>query len=151
MSSNQRTFQPSTSTSNNPQIRSITQVHLPNYSGIHGSTGQWSPLVLPVMHFSPYPSSTLHRYYPSPPSVQNFVHITSPPLLFSPVQYPLPSASQTHLPTLRGTPTPHSSYQPDTINNPRSPYVQYTSPLLSPLHFPQLNTLNNLTSSPWNA
>jgi hypothetical protein len=107
----------------------------------HRFNVQHGQMVPPVVHYSSYPSSTLHNYYPNPPSPQNFAHISSPPLLFSPVLYqsmPLPSASQSRVPTIRETPPPFP-IQPLNSNNipPSSPFAQYMSPLLSPLHFPQ--------------
>ena len=93
------------------------------------------------MFYSSYPSSTLHNHYSVPPSHQNFAHISSPALFFSPALYwtmPLPSASQSHVPTIRGTPPPFSIQPLESNNVPHtSPFVQYRSPLLSPLQFPQ--------------
>jgi hypothetical protein len=110
-------------------------------------------IIPPVTHYSSYPSFTLHNYYPNPPSPQNFAHISSPPLLLSPVLYqsmPLPSASQSRVPKIRGAPPPFS-IQPLNSNNvpPSSPFVQYMSPLLSPLRFPQpfpAPVINNINS-----
>jgi hypothetical protein len=123
---------------------------------------QRSPLVSPAMPYPTYPSSTLHTYFPSPSSPQNPMHISthtsSPPMHFSPVL--LPSASQSCVPTIRGTPSPISLNPIDADIRHRTPlFVQVTSPLLSPLHFPQpfplpfsspiLNNYNsNQTSTP---
>jgi hypothetical protein len=85
------------------------------------STGQHGPLAHPVMYYSTYPSSASHNYYSNHHSLQNFVHISPSPILFSPVQYgpmPLPSASQSRLPTIRGTPSLVSTQQPNMNISP---------------------------------
>ena len=53
---------------------------------------------------------------------------------FSPVL--LPSASQSRVPTIRGTPSPLNPIDAN-IRHHTPAFVQYTSPLLSPLHFAQ--------------
>jgi hypothetical protein len=88
-------LQPSTSMSQNQPSSSVTVQH--------------SLLVPPVMFYPSYPSSTLHNHHPNPFLPQNFAHISSPPLLFSPPLYQpalFPSASQSRVPTIRGTPPP---------------------------------------------
>ena len=125
--------QPLTSTSfvqSSSQVSSLQT----STSPVQQFSPQRSPLAPPAMLYSSYPSSTLQPYYPNPSSAQNFAHISSPPLLFSPRL--LPSALQSHIPTIRGTPSPHSINQLDMNIEPRSsPFVHYTSPLLSPLIF----------------
>ena len=119
----------------------------------HTSNVRCGPLVPPAMFYPLYPSSTLHNYYSVPPSHQNFMHISSPPLFFSPALYQtmhLPSTSQSHVPTIRGTPPPFPIQPLESNNVPHtSLFVQYRSPLLSPLQFPQLfssSIMNNLNS-----
>jgi hypothetical protein len=150
MSSELRSPQLLTSTLRALQVQISSQIQ-PS-SPEHRSNGQCSPLVFPVVYYSLYPSSTLQNYYPNPLN-QNYVHISSPPLLFLPVIYgplPLPSALQSCIPTLRGTPSSHSICQLNLNIEPQTPpIVQYTSPLLSPLCFPQpfsspsMNILNS--------
>ena len=142
-----RSLQLSTSTLRPPQMQTST-------SQVQPSSPQRSPLVPPVVHYPSYPSSTLHTYFPRPSSTHNFAHISNFLHHSSPVQYgpgmPLPSALQSHVLSIRGTPSSHSAQQPNLNNDPRtSPFVQYTSPLLSPLVFPQLflsPTLNHPNS-----
>lgn len=63
-----------------------------------------------------YPSSTLQHYYPSPHHVANYAHIFPPyqpfqphsSVINDPSQMPLPSASQSHIPSLRHSPSSHS-------------------------------------------
>ena len=128
-----RASQPLTSTSQAPQAPT-------SMSPVQQFSPQCSPLVPPAMPYPSYPSSTLNTYYPNPSTAQNFAHISthtsSPPLHFSPIL--LPSASQSRVPTIRGTPSPLSINQLDMNIEPRSPpYVPFMSPLLSPLVFPQ--------------
>ena len=70
--------------------------------------------VIGPQHVLPsYPSSTLQYYYPSPYHAANYTHISSsiPPSHPYPitsndfVHAPLPSASQSHIPSLRHTPS----------------------------------------------
>ena len=75
--------------------------------------------LLPANVFGPqhvlpsYPSSTLQYYYPFPHHAANYVHISAPmptshshpPLSGDFVPLPLPSASQSHIPSLRRTPS----------------------------------------------
>jgi hypothetical protein len=107
------------------------------------------------MFYPSYPSSTLHNYYPNPPSPQNFAHISSPPLYFLPVPYQsmlLPSALQSHILTLRGSPSLFLICLVDlNIIDPWvSPTLQYRNSLLSPIQFPPLyptHSTNNPSSS----
>ena len=134
--------QPSTSTLQVPvpnPTTSMSPITSPKTSmlPIQSLSPQCSPLVTPAMLYSSYPSSTLHTYYPNPPTSQNITHISthisSPPLHFP--SNLLPSASQSRVPMIRGTPSPISI---DTnINAHTQSFVPYTSPLLSPLIFPQ--------------
>ena len=132
MTSEPRAPQPLTSTSQAPQTSTSTSLD-------QSFSPQRSPLAPPAMLYNSYPSSTLHTYYPNPTSPQNFVHISthtsSPPLQFSPIL--LPSASRSHVPTIRGTPSTTPINQLNVNIDPRTPFVHFTSPLLSPLHFPQ--------------
>ena len=114
------------------QVSSLQTSMLP----VQQFSPQRSLLASPAMLYSSYPSSTLQPYYSNPSSAQNFAHISthtpSTPLLFSPRL--LPSASQSRVPTIRSTPSPLSVNQLDmNIEPPSSPFVHYTSPLLSPL------------------
>ena len=117
--------------------------HNQSSSPEHGFNVQCSPLVPPAMFYPLYPSSTLQNYYPNPPSLQNFMHISSLPLHFPSALYgsmPLPSASQSCVPTLRGSPPLFSIHPLDSnIIDPWAlPTVQYRHPLLSPIQFPPL-------------
>ena len=63
--------------------------------------------------FHTYPSSTLHHYYPPSQNVPNYAHISPSfqpvpsyhPVMGNPSNMPLPSASQSHIPSLRRTPS----------------------------------------------
>ena len=78
----------------------------------------------PQQDLPSYPSSTLQCYYPSAHQVTNYAHIStfSQPFSFHPIdtcmhnfgQMPLPSASQSHIPSFRHTP---SIPYPDNIDN----------------------------------
>ena len=76
-----------------------------------------------------YPSSTLQPYYPSSQHVANYMHI---PSYFQPLdnhvsfvadsgQMPLPSISQSHLPSLRHTPSVPPLDNIHTVHDPNSP------------------------------
>src|SRR5882757_10568473 len=79
------------------------------------------PMPPPDMPLPSYPSSTIQHYYPDPSLHDNPTHISNDPTHISndpthiytspfPFPYqniPLPSASQSHIPSLRGTPTPN--------------------------------------------
>ena len=80
-----------------------------------------------------YPSSTLRYYYPAPHHPPNYTHISSPSQNFQ-SHFPLPSASQSHVPSLRRTP---SAPVPDNL---------HTAPF--PPHFPfdQRNNVHSRTS-----
>jgi hypothetical protein len=136
ISSEQKPSQPLTSRSQNPQSQT-SMLPIQSSNCQHRFNAQCSPLVLLAMYYPSYPSSTLHTCYLNPPSPQNFAHISSPPLHFSPVLYgqgPLLSASQSHVSTIRGSPLPFSICPPDSNIDPwASPAVHYESPLLSPL------------------
>ena len=77
-----------------------------------------------VLPYESYPSSTLHYYYPRPHHPPNYAHISSPLQTFQP-HLPLPSASQSHIPSLRRT---TSVPVPDNIHTapfpPHSPFDQ---------------------------
>ena len=86
--------------------------------------------VLGSQHVFPsYPSSTLHYYYPSSNNTAHYAHISTPlstsyphpPLSGDFVQLPLPSASQSHIPSLRCTPSAASFENICTQHLPVSP------------------------------
>jgi hypothetical protein len=118
-----------------PSLTSTSQTHL--FSPEHRLDVQRSTLVSPAMYYPLYPSLTLHTYYPNPLLSHNFMHISSSPRHCSPALYgsiPIPSASQSHVPTIRGSLSPSSIRQLDSnIDSWASPYMQYTNSLLSPL------------------
>jgi hypothetical protein len=92
----------------------------------------------PVKPFSTYPSSTLQHYYPGGPSVPFQAHITGMPLQFSHNTMPLPSASQSHVPSLRQSPS--LSVSPTarltaSIEHHDPHVTRFCSPLLSPIQF----------------
>jgi hypothetical protein len=110
----------------------------------------WYP---PAMYYLLYPFLTLHTYYPNPTLHQNFMHISSCPLQFSPVLYgamSLLSASQSHVLTIRGSPPPFPICQLDSNINPWAlPFIHHSSPIVSPLsslQFPQPFYLLTMTS-----
>src|SRR6202522_3275888 len=77
---------------------------------------------------SSYPSSTMHYYYPSSHHVANYAHISTFPQPFSsnpPVGGefgPLPSVSQSHLPSIRRTPLVPVHNNIDVLHASQSPY-----------------------------
>ena len=102
-----------------------------------------------------YPSSTLQSYYPSSSHAANYAHTstsysqTHVPIIENFTSVPLPSASQTHVPSLRRTPStspidniqiPHASNSPFVdqqvhINSHTSERIQSLSPIT--FHQPQ--------------
>src|ERR1700678_1685216 len=104
-----------------------------------------------------YPSSTLQFYYPHSPYVTNAAHISTFPQPF-PVQFhdpgnfghmPLPSASQSHVPSLRHTPSvsplnninfhciSQSPFYDQRLNNQSRPSSTQRNNSLSPIAFAQ--------------
>ena len=99
-----------------------------------------------------YSSSALHYYYPAPHHPPNYTHILSPSQKFQP-QFPLPSASQSHIPSLRCTPSvpvndnlriAHASThsfpdQRNNLNSRNSQHIHAPSPIviLDPQPLPQ--------------
>ena len=104
-----------------------------------------------------YPSSTLQFYYPHSPYVTNAAHISTFPQPF-PVQFhdpgnfghmPLPSASQSHVPSLRHTPSvspldninfhrmSQSPFYDRRLNNQSRPSSTQRNNSLSPIAFAQ--------------
>ena len=79
----------------------------------------------PHQAYASYPSSTLQYYYPSPLHAANYAHISTSHQNFQPYssvpidnQILLPSASQSHIPSLRRTP---STSPLDNVNIPQAP------------------------------
>jgi hypothetical protein len=78
-----------------------------------------------------YPSSTIHYYYPSPQNIANYAHTSTFPPSFPSHshdlghfgQMPLPSASQSHIPSLRRTPSVTHSEHIDNQRVPNSPFL----------------------------
>src|SRR5882757_3423259 len=102
------------------------------------------PMPPPDMPLPSYPSSTIQHYYPDPSFHNNPTHISNDPthISTSPFPFPyqnilLPSASQSHVPSLRGTPAP--TLEPLKFplpSSPFSPFVNIEHPL-SPVSFNQ--------------
>ena len=84
---------PSTLTTRRPQGPYLGRRSLPPVNSFG------SQHVLPT-----YPSSTLRYYYPAYHHPSNSAHILPSHQVFQ-YQYPLPSASQSHIPSLRHTPS----------------------------------------------
>ena len=101
-----------------------------------------------VLPYESYPSSTLHHYYPVPLHPPNYAHISTSPQIFQ-SQFPLPSASQSHIPSLRRTPSVpvtdniHTTHIPtlpsfdqrNNVHSRNSQRIHPTSPIT--LHEPQ--------------
>ena len=133
MSSKSISSQLSTSTLQGSQMQtSMSQIQSSNSE--HRFNIQCSPLVPPAVFYPSYPHQLCIII------IQIHLHaknISSFPLHFSPALYrsmPLPSASQSHVPMIRGSPPPFSICLLDSnIDLWASPTVQYRSPLLLPL------------------
>ena len=96
-----------------PSVSTVRPLGNPPDSGSAGSLPA-ANAIGPQHALPTYPSSTLQYYYPSPYQATNYMHITSFPdhsSSHAPVannfsaQMPLPSASQSHIPSLRQTPS----------------------------------------------
>ena len=114
-----------------------------------------------VVPYDSYSSSTLHYYYPAPHHPPNYAHISSLSQNFQP-HLPLPSASQSHIPSLRRTPsfpvtdnihTAHAPtspfpHQQNTINSRNSQHIHSLSPMTfhnpqpSPVYHEPLHTIH---------
>ena len=96
-----------------------------------------------------YPSSTLHCYYPSSHPATNYAHISAPmpsshshpPLSGDFPQFPLPSASQLHIPSLRHTPSVFPLQNTRTQNFPPSPAFDQRNND-SPRNFQRIHTVS---------
>ena len=110
-----------------------------------------------VLPSDSYPSSTLHYYYPAPQRPPNYAHILPSASNFQ-SHFPLPSASQSHIPSLRRTP---SVPVPDNIHIahvPSSPFIDQRNneksrnsqriQSLSPIAFHEPQPLHNFPASP---
>jgi hypothetical protein len=116
---------------NNVHHHSVSTVH-PRGNPHDGGLLPASNALGPQHALPTYPSSTLQYYYPSSYHATNYtMHIVPIPTPFPShtsvpnnfTQMPLPSASQSHIPSLRHTP---SFSSPEIINVPRT----FASPLL---------------------
>ena len=104
---------------------------------------------------SSYPSSTLQYYYPSSNHAANLAHISTSqahvPVLENFTHAPLPSASQSHIPSVRRTPTVSPTHNIQTSHIPNPPFfdqrIHINSPIseriqsLSPIAFHQAQPL----------
>ena len=95
-----------------------------------------------------YPSSTLHCYYPSSHPAANYAHISAPmtsshshPLSGDLHQFPLPSASQSHIPSLRRTPSVSPLQNTRTQNFSPSPAFDQRNND-SPRNFQRIHTVS---------
>ena len=117
-----------------------------------------------------YPSSTLQYYYPSPRHAANYAHISPvfhPPAPVDIGHLPLPSASQSHVPSLRRSPslsspenarlehgsTSHFSPHRQTVRSPDSHRIHSASPIItqriqsiSPIAFHQPQPIPTFTA-----
>ena len=96
-----------------------------------------------------YPSSTLHCYYPSSHPAANYAHISAPmssshshpPFSGDSSQFPLSSASQSHIPSLRCTPSVSPFRSTHTQHFPPSPTFDWRNND-SPRNFQHIHTIS---------
>src|SRR5271168_4701680 len=108
--------------------------YVPRDQAAHSGRRSLPPAFVGPHHaFPSYPSSTLQYYFPPPHHVASYAHILSSPhadsLRHPDVgnfpHIPLPSASQSHLPSLRCSPSFHSTDNVHIQNVPGSPFFDH--------------------------
>ena len=87
-----------------PELSTSTSRPQGSHPGRHSLPPANSLGLQHVMPSDSYSLSALHYYYPAPHHPPNYTHILSSSQEFQP-QFPLPSASQSHIPSLRRTPS----------------------------------------------
>ena len=132
-----------------PPVRAQT-----SHSGCRSNSHPSASAVGPQHVLPSYPSSTLQNYYPHDVNFSNYAHISTSqqPFSYAPVMTdlvhpPLPSASQSHLPSLRHTPSVPSAEHIHTQRSSASPLINHQNSIsshnsqrihsLSPTAFPQ--------------